>query len=227
MFKIKLASENAIIIYFNETISPALTQRIASYTEAIKKELKELIVDIVPSYNSLLITYRLELIQHNEFCEKVNTILSNTNLDAKTSSTETIAIPVYYNIEVGLDLERLLHEKKLDLETFVILHSEQAYFVYAIGFSPAFAFLGEVDERIQAPRLATPRIKIPAGSVGIANQQTAVYPIESSGGWNIVGRTPIDLSLNNPDNINRFKVGQQVKFKPIDKGTYLSMGGKS
>jgi Allophanate hydrolase subunit 1 len=89
-----------------------------------------------------------------------------------------------------------------------------------------FAFLGEVDERIQLPRLNTPRIKIPAGSVGIAESQTAIYPSDSSGGWNIVGRTPIDLSLNNLENIDKFNVGNQVKFDPISRDEYLSSGGK-
>jgi allophanate hydrolase subunit 1 len=83
-----------------------------------------------------------------------------------------------------------------------------------------------VDERIQAPRLATPRIKIPAGSVGIADSQTAVYPADSSGGWNIIGRILLDLSLNNPENIHKFKTGDKVVFYPITRDEYLSNGGK-
>jgi KipI family sensor histidine kinase inhibitor len=97
--------------------------------------------------------------------------------------------------------------------------------IYAIGFSPAFAFLGEVDGRIQLPRLATPRIKIPAGSVGIAESQTAIYPADSSGGWNIVGRTLLDLSLNNPDNVDKFRVGDKVKFYSITRDEYIANGG--
>ncbi len=115
--------------------------------------------------------------------------------------------------------------KNLDLDTFIEIHTEQAYLIYAIGFSPVFAFLGEVDKRIQAPRLATPRIKIPAGSVGIAESQTAVYPTDSSGGWNIVGRTLLDLSLNNPENVDKFRVGDKVKFYSITRDEYLKNGG--
>lgn len=227
MFEIKLAGENAVIIYFTDAISPELTQKIAYYTEIHKAQLNEYIIDVIPSYNSLLITYRIELINHNDFCKKVTELLNNTNPNKITFSSDSITIPVYYSYEVGLDLERLLNEKNVSLEEFISIHSQQSYLVYAIGFSPAFAFLGEVDKRIQAPRLDIPRLKIPAGSVGIANQQTAVYPIESSGGWNIVGRTPLDLSLNNPDNLTRFKVGQQIRFEAIDKNTYLNMGGQA
>ena len=225
MFEIKLASENAIIVYFSDDICPELTQKIASYTDTLKQQLNEYIIDILQSYNSLLITYRLELIDHNNFCIKVSGLLNNINVDVKNLEPETLTIPVYYSTETGLDLERLLDENNLELEEFIKLHSQKNYFVYAIGFSPAFAFLGEVDKRIQAPRLNTPRLKVPAGSVGIANQQTAVYPIDSSGGWNIIGRTPLDLSLNKPENITRFKVGQQIRFEAIDKEAYLDSGG--
>ena len=86
--------------------------------------------------------------------------------------------------------------------------------------------MGEVDKRIQSPRLATPRINIPAGSVGIAESQTAIYPTDSSGGWNIVGRTLLDLSLNNPENINKFKTGDRVKFYSITRDEYVNNGGQ-
>ena len=83
-----------------------------------------------------------------------------------------------------------------------------------------------MDKQIQAPRLATPRIKIPAGSVGIADQQTAVYPTDSSGGWNIIGRTIVDLSLKNPDNLDKFEVGDQVEFYPITRDEFIRYGGQ-
>ena len=226
MFEIKLASENAIIIYFGEQASPDLAEKIAFYSEFLHDRLGELIIDIVPSYTSALISYDLSNSNHQTFCNLVSTVLAQAIFVKEEQSGDVIDIPVYYAEEVGFDLARMLTEKDLSLAEFINIHSQQTYLVYAIGFSPAFAFLAEVDKRIQMPRLSTPRMKIPAGSVGIAGKQTAVYPIESAGGWNIVGRTPIDLSLNDYDNLKRFMVGHQVKFKPIDRQEFLALGGR-
>lgn len=225
MFNIKPAAENAIIVYFEEPVSPKLSQKIISITEAIHQRLGSFVLDVVPAYQSILISYRFDLIALKPFAKRVSDVIHNhvhlTDLDI----SDTVTIPVYYSEETGFDLSRLLAEKKLGLERFIELHSQQYYFVYAIGFSPAFAFLGHVEPEIQCKRLATPRLQIPAGSVGIADNQTAVYPVESAGGWNIVGRTPLDLSLDNPESLDRFKVGKRVKFEPINKQQFLDLGG--
>ncbi len=226
MHKIILAGESSILIYFGDKIDPALPENIANFANELKTELYELIVDLTPSYTSLLVTYNLNLTNHNEFSAKVESLLDGFKNNSNESKSNTIYIPVYYGLETGLDLERMLAEKNLDLETFIGIHTAKEYLVYAIGFSPVFAFLGEVDKSIQSPRLATPRINIPAGSVGIAESQTAIYPTDSSGGWNIVGRTLLDLSLNNPENINKFKTGDRVKFYSITRDEYINNGGQ-
>lgn len=226
MFDIKLASENAIIIYFGDEVAPELAEKIAFYTQLLQQSLNELIIDVVPSYTSVMISYRIDKVDYDDFCQQVSTTLSKANFVKEQQQSVLIEIPAYYDPEVGLDLERILSERELSLDKFIDIHSNQTYLIYAIGFSPVFAFLGMVDKRIQMPRLKTPRVKIPAGSVGIADNQTAVYPIDSSGGWNIIARTPIDLSLNNNDNLNRFKIGNKVKFTAINRQQYLSLGGK-
>lgn len=226
MFDIKLASENAIIIYFGDEVAPELAEKIAFYTQLLQQSLNELIIDVVPSYTSVMISYRIDKIDYDDFCQQVSTTLSKANFVKEQQQSVLIEIPAYYDPEVGLDLEEILSERELSLDKFIDIHSNQTYLIYAIGFSPVFAFLGMVDKRIQMPRLKTPRVKIPAGSVGIADNQTAVYPIDSSGGWNIVARTPIDLSLSNNENLNRFKIGNKVKFTAIDRQQYLSLGGK-
>jgi inhibitor of KinA len=226
MFDIKLAGENAIIIYFGDEVASELVEKIAFYTEFLHDNLSDLIIDIVPSYTTALITYDLNVVSHQDFCNQVSEALAKAIFVKQKYHSDVVEIPVYYDPEVGLDLARILSEKGLSLDEFISIHSNQTYLVYAIGFSPTFAFLAEVDERIQAPRLTTPRIQIPAGSVGIADNQTAVYPIDSSGGWNIVGRTPIDLSFNNEKNLNRFMVGYRVKFKPVSRRKFLALGGQ-
>ena len=226
MFDIKLAGENTIIIYFGDEVAPELAEKIAFYTEFLQHSLSDFIIDMVPSYTSLLISYRLDLLSHQDFCNQVSTTLAKAIYVKQEQSSDVVEIPVYYDPEVGLDLDRILLETELSLQEFIHIHSQRTYLIYAIGFSPAFAFLAEVDQRIQMPRLKIPRIKIPAGSVGIADKQTAVYPIDSSGGWNIVGRTPIDLSLNDYENLQRFMVGHRVKFRAIDRQEYIVLGGQ-
>jgi len=226
MHKIILAGESSILIYFGDKIDSVLPKNIANFANALKTKFSELIIDLTPSYTSLLVNYDLSKISYLKFSSEVQTLLEGFEFLDSTQESNLIHIPVYYGFETGLDLERLLAEKNLTIEAFIEIHSSQEYLVYAIGFSPVFAFLGEVDARIQAPRLATPRIKIPAGSVGIADSQTAVYPTDSSGGWNIIGRTLLDLSLNNPDNLDKFKTGDRVKFYPITQDEYLKYGGE-
>jgi KipI family sensor histidine kinase inhibitor len=172
-----------------------------------------------------MLTYDLNRITHADFCHEVELILSIPYVKTNTMRTVITEIPVYYDSEVGFDLALVLKTSGLSLNDFIALHSGRHYLTYAIGFSPVFAFLGSLDDQIYLPRLATPRISIPAGSVGIAGEQTAVYPIRSSGGWNIIGRTPLDLSLNQPSNIERFDVGTYVKFVPISRDEYLNQGG--
>lgn len=224
MPKIILAGEDTILIYFANKIDASLLPIIQNFASQLKSTLPTFIIDIIPAYVSLQVRYDLNKITHQIFVEKVKQLL-NQQINTISFKPKTIHIPVYYHTQVGLDLERLLSEKNLDLETFIKLHSGQEVLVYAIGFSPVFAYLAAIDARIQTPRLATPRIKIPAGSVGIADNQTAIYPIDSSGGWNIIGRTPLDLSLKNPQNINKFCVGDTVKFHSITRDEYLTSGG--
>lgn len=226
MHKIILAGESSLLIYFGDKIDATLPKNIANFANALKNEFSDVIIDLTPSYTSLLVSYDLSKTNHTKFSSELQVLLDNFNFVESYQESELIHIPVYYGFEVGFDLERLLAEKELSIDEFVELHSSEEYLVYAIGFSPVFAFLGQVDARIQAPRLVTPRIKIPAGSVGIADSQTAVYPTNSSGGWNIIGKTLLDLSLNNPDNLDKFKTGDRVKFYPITRDEFLKNGGQ-
>lgn len=225
MVRIQLAGENSIILYFDEPVSPALSQRIAFYQCQLHEQLGDVLIDSVPSYHSLLLTYRLRAYLHDAFCKVVREIIEQSDFVPRALANEVIEIPVWYDQTVGMDLDKVLAEKKLDLDALIMLHTKTTYFVYAIGFSPAFAFLGQLDSALHQPRHRTPRLHVPAGSVGIADNQTAIYPIDSPGGWHIIGKTPWDLSLSDPNNINRFRVGQAVRFKAIDGKTFHQLGG--
>lgn len=226
MIRINHASENALIINFANNLSHTLPTRIQNACQTLENVLGESILELVPAYTSILLYYKLEQVTDiNNLKALIYQTLENLETKAITAN-KLITIPVYYHKNVAPDLQRLADEKNLSIKQVTQIHSQTQYQVYAVGFSPAFAYLGIVDSRIMLARLDNPRKKIAAGSVGIANQQTAVYPIDSPAGWNIIGKTPLDLSLDNPDNLTKFNIGDQVKFQPIDESTFLELGGK-
>ena len=155
-----------------------------------------------------------------------NVLEKNIDLSLEDETEEKIVtIDVYYGSDVGLDLEDMGIKTNLSVEEIIKIHSQKLYDVFAIGFLPGFAYLASVDERIALPRLSTPRKQIPKGSVAIANTQTAVYPQASPGGWNIVGRTAMELFDKNLEQLSPLSVGNKVKFNPISKEEFLNQGG--
>lgn len=231
MIDIKTAGENALIIYFGQDRqqphqAEQLLDEITFYTDLLKQELATLLIDVIPSYTSIMLTYRLALIDESSMKQQIQDIIKNNTWVVALQHNNTVDIPVFYDQDVAPDLLTYLTQKQLSLDTLITLHTAKSYRVYAVGFSPVFAYLGHVDPKLTASRLTTPRQYVPAGSVGIADSQTAIYPVDSAGGWQIIGRTPVDLSLANPDNINRFQVGDHVRFRAIDMAEYIALGGQ-
>jgi inhibitor of KinA len=143
------------------------------------------------------------------------TELYKTSSNNKTSS-RTWKIPVCYDLCLGLDLQQLADSKPLSVEEVIQLHCQPLYHVYFLGFLPGFPYLGGLDSRLATPRLASPRVQIPKGSVAIGDHQTGVYPNESPGGWNIIGRTPIELFDVKRSTPTFIQAGDKVKFNPIN-----------
>ena len=180
-------------------------------------------IDIIPSYSSILINY--DFFKY-EFKTLKNILEEQIVLNESDEIIDEILnIDVYYGVEVGFDLEEISKKTKLSIDEIINLHSHKLYDVYAIGFLPGFAYLGEVEEKISISRLETPRKIIPKGSVAIANTQTAVYPQNSPGGWNIIGKTVFECFDKNLESLSPFKVGQKIKFNPISKKEFLAQGG--
>ncbi|MBT5030789.1 MAG: 5-oxoprolinase subunit PxpB, partial [Proteobacteria bacterium] len=153
----------------------------------------------------------------------VDVVAESTNIH---TSGKLVELPVLYGEPYGLDIKAIAERVEITEVEVAELHQAQKYRVYAIGFAPGFAYLGEVDERIAAPRLATPRQKVPRGAVAIADRQTAVYPSESPGGWNLIGLCP--TLLFDPDAIPPMpvRVGDSVRFVAIDEVEFLNLGGE-
>jgi KipI family sensor histidine kinase inhibitor len=225
--KLVQLSENTIVILFEQIISVDIARDVSRHLSVFETSLSDYIIDIVPSYASIHILFDLRKVQGTRFqsllIEASNQAL---NEERESEEKEIIEIPVYYDVEVGLDLEFIALSAKLSVDDVIDIHSSTIYDVYAMGFSPGFAYLGSVDQRIAMPRKETPRKHVPAGSLGIADQQTAIYPSDSPGGWQIVGRTPITLVNYDDDEPTKVKTGDQVRFKPINKEQYLELGGE-
>ena len=224
--KICPVNENSIIIYFSDAISVETADKIGRVLPVIQQELGQYLIDIVPSYTSILISFDLMAIEFRKFEQALSTLLKNAEY-AQTHQAETplIELPVYYDPEVSLDADEISSHTGLSFDEIVRIHSSTHYRVYAIGFAPGFAYLGNTDERIAIPRKKTPRLKIPACSVALAERQTAIYPKESPGGWQIIGRSPINPIDYQRENLTLFEMGARVKFNPISKATFLEMGG--
>ncbi len=219
----KIASVDSLIIYFGQNIDEQIALNVKKAYLCLKKLNIEGIVEIIPSYTSIFISYDIFKFDF----ESLKKLLENSiNLESNESFEEkVITIDVYYGQEVALDLLDMSLKTNLSIEKIIEIHSGKLYDVYAIGFLPGFAYLASVDKRIALPRLSTPRKQIPKGSVAIADTQTAVYPQNSPGGWNIVGRTAMELFDKKLEKLSPLSVGDKVKFNPISKAEFLGQGG--
>ena len=225
MIRVELLTESTLIIYFGEGIDPALSARVRQATDAIQAQYAGLLADMVPAYNSLHITFCLGRIGGTELTTKLLRLLHQLETVPAADQAQTVLeIPVYYGPEVGLDMDEVAAHSGLSSAQVIEMHCAAAYRVYAIGFSPGFCYLGSIPEQLAMPRKATPRGRVPAGSVAIADRQTAIYPDSSPGGWQVLGRTPLPMHPAN-SLAPRLQVGDLVHFKAIDKQQFLVQGG--
>ncbi len=223
--KIEIAGQNAFIVYFADKVSAAVSAQIQAAVVNIERQMADCIIDLVPSYASLLVIFDIERGDHFAVRSRLKTALAN--LDGETSGGgDLITLPVYYSTESGPDLDLIAERGRISVDAVIDIHQQQEYRVYAIGFAPGFAYLGEVDERIAAPRLATPRQKVPRGAVAIADRQTAVYPAVSPGGWNLIGLCPTRMFDPVKSPSMPVRVGDRIRFSAISRDEFIARGGE-
>ena len=223
---IEAVSEDTILITLAQAIDDALPARIANLVDNIWRAGFHWLVDMVPSYTTLMVVYDPVVVDFRQVSAEIWPLVHRLSTQAHTAELKSrlVELPVYYSVETGPDLQWLAAESGLDCEEVIRRHSSVEYRVHALGFAPGFAFMGQVDPSIAAPRKTTPRKQVPAGSVGIANRQTAVYPQVSPGGWQLIGRCP--TRLFDPTNLSLLKVGDRVRFTPISREAFLAVGGE-
>jgi len=223
---IHVAGENALIIYFGEKTDPKISAQVQQAVDLLSLTLKDRLIDLVPSYASLLVVFNPLLCDHLAVRKMIREALQAISLgNDRPSEGKVIELPVYYSLESGPDLAIISERTGLSVDDIIAIHQQGEYLVYAIGFAPGFAYLGEVDERIASPRLSTPRLKVPRGAVGIADRQTAVYPAVSPGGWNLIGLCPERMFNPDAEPTMPVQVGDRVKFKAISREQFLALGG--
>ena len=221
--RFKIAGVDSLIIYFDDKIDEQTATKVKKAYLCLKNLSLEGLVEIIPSYSSIFISFDIFKYDYKSL---ENLLKNSINLNIKDDFEEKIiTIDVYYGLETGFDLQKISLEKSLSIDEIIQIHTSKIYDVYAIGFLPAFAYLASVDEKISTARLETPRALVPKGSVAMADSQTAIYPQNSPGGWNIIGKTALELFDKNLENLSIFEVGNKVKFNSISKEEFLSQGG--
>jgi UPF0271 protein len=206
---------DGFLFVFGNEISNEISQRVRAFKEALEKSEVSWIRDIVPDYRSVATFINMELIQPVKAVQFLNKIVEQLEIIEKGPRI-ICHIPTCYGDIYGEDLQFVAQHAGLTKEEVVKRHVSIDYPVHMIGFKPGFPYLGGVDPTLRTPRLETPRVKVPAGSVGIADLQTGIYPLESPGGWHIIGRTPLkffDATLQDPLLVH---MGEYIRFEPID-----------
>ena len=222
--EISLVSDQACLLQFSNVISDAVADQISLVTTALRE--LEGIIDLIPSYTTLLVVFDTSCFDRFAIQKALQGVLDSIDWSsAENRVSQEVVIPVYYGPEVGPDLEDVAKHCQLDTDEVIRLHSTTTYRAYAIGFTPGFAFLGNTPEALHVPRKTTPRLKVPIGSVAIAERQTAVYPSVTPGGWQILGRTPIALVDWASDSLALINAGDSVRFEPMTKEEFFAQGG--
>lgn len=210
----------AISIDFGQVIDPKINRHIRQTIEQIQALQLDGIIELVPTYCALLVQYDAMLYSYADMCHIIEPIFSESVTDNDNEKVTVIEIPTVYGGEFGPDLGFVASHNNLSEEEVIAIHSGTDYLVYMLGFIPGFTYLGGMDLRIATPRLSSPRTLIPAGSVGIAGEQTGTYPSDSPGGWQIIGRTPVTMYDMSKEQAALLSAGDYVRYVPIDEAEY-------
>ena len=207
--------DTGIQVLFGSDISEKTNQQIRLFADYLRKHDLEGITEWVPAYTTLSIFYSPDKIVYKDLCKKLEELKEQLQSGEDLANSAVYEIPVLYGGEVGPDLSEVASYNKLTDEEVIATHSEQAYLIYMMGFVPGFPYLGGMPKKIATPRRENPRAKIEAGSVGIAGEQTGVYPLETPGGWQIIGKTPVKLYDPDREEPVLLSAGAYIRFVPV------------
>ncbi len=216
--------DSALLINFEQKIDPQVNKKVIQWHQAITSAQLPGVTYCSPAYCSLTVGYQLDIISYQDLCLAIKALEIDQELK---SQTRLIRVPVCYEGDFAPDIDELSQQTGLTAEEIVTLHTAQTYHVYMIGFLPGFAYMGKVAEKLKCKRKEMPRIKVPAGSVGLAGLQTGIYPSEAPGGWQIIGQTPWKIFNPKSESPCKFQPGDQVTFYSITESDFSQMKSES
>lgn len=221
--KVMVTGERSIRFQLGDQMDRDTYRKVRMFSQMVEKDAYYLLEEIVPSYHTVTIYLRKEWPNMNQVIQHYVTKWQKTAGTMDTPPPRKITIPVCYDEEFGLDIERVMIHTSLTAEEIIQRHTKPLYTVYMMGFLPGFPYLGQLDETLATPRLATPRRSVAKGSVGIGGNQTGIYPLESPGGWNMIGKTPIELFSIDRSEPFFLQAGDRLQFVPIEKSEFYKI----
>ena len=229
MFEVGPAGEEGLRLVFLEAPHPALTRCLLRIQSAAQGYFAENLADSVVGYTTLTLLFhpfRLERDRAEAWLTEQADCAALADPDDQSLTGAVVTLPVLYHPSVAPDLEWLADQKNISVDQIIALHTGTTYFAYATGFAPGFCYLGDLPTELATPRLADPRAAVPAGAVGLADRQTAVYPGISPGGWRLIGSCPRPLFQNGENPTAYLAVGDSVRFEAITTQEYRKFGGE-
>jgi KipI family sensor histidine kinase inhibitor len=222
--RIEVVAIDCLMVRLFDVIAEDNMPWMLAATRRLREGFGPALVDLVPSYTTLMVHYDLLALDPGQARALIDQALKELQPEPKGSG-QCHVLPVWYDLSVGPELTLLAQRSGLAVEEVIRRHSQHEYQVFALGFAPGFAFMGLVDEQLATPRLNTPRKRVAAGSVGIAERQTAAYPVVSPGGWNLIGRTPAKLFDRERDGYSLMQPGDTVRYEAVSHSEFIHLGG--
>ena len=221
----RIAGDRGLLVEYGDVIDPDVNNKVRSMAIIMEKESSKSVIETIPTYRSLLIIYDPAITNPAKLKKEILALEERLS-QIKIPPPDTVEIPVCYGEEFGPDIQFVADHNSITKDDVVRIHSGADYQIYMIGFTPGFPFLGGLPKELHTPRLETPRSFVPERSVGIANNQTGIYPLASPGGWQLIGKTPLRLFAPEHSNPFIYKVGDRIKFKPISAEDYNRLAGE-
>jgi len=215
----RIAGDQGLLVEYGDEIDFEVNTKVRTMAIIMKQNTPKGVIETIPTYRSLLLVYDPSITNLAKLQKELQKLEEQLE-EIQIPPPDTVEIPVCYGEEFGPDIEFVAETHDLSVKEVIQLHSEPEYLIYMVGFTPGFPFLGGLSEKLHTPRLETPRTFVPKGSVGIANNQTGIYPVSSPGGWQLIGRSPIKLFDPERPNPFLYQAGDHIKFKPITLEEY-------
>ena len=215
----RIAGDQGLLVEYGDEIDLEVNTKVRTMAIIMKQNTPKGVIETIPTYRSLLLVYDPSITNLGKLQKELQKLEERLE-EIQIPPPDTVEIPVCYGEEFGPDIEFVAETHDLSVKEVIQLHSEPEYLIYMVGFTPGFPFLGGLSEKLHTPRLETPRTFVPQGSVGIANNQTGIYPVSSPGGWQLIGRSPIKLFAPERPNPFLYQAGDHIKFRPITLEEY-------